>query len=71
MPIPFTFLAESAENIRKYMKEETSTHVYIVLAQPLIQNAPPFILQIFGTKNTFTSLNVLQRWKWTAQELEK
>lgn len=71
MPISFTFLADSAEKMRKHMEERTSTHVYIVLAQPLIQNAPPFILQIFGTDNTFTAQNVLQRWNWTAAELKK
>ena len=71
MPISFTFLADSAEKMRKHMEERTSTHVYIVLAQPLIQNAPPFILQIFGTDNKFTAQNVLQRWNWTAAELKK
>lgn len=71
MPISFTFLADSAEKMRKHMEERTSTHVYIVLAQPLIQNAPPFILQIFGTDNKFTAHNVLQRWNWTAAELKK
>lgn len=71
MPITFTFLAESTEKIQKHMKEATSTHVYIVLAQPLIQNAPPFILQIFGSDNTFTAQNVFQRWKHTTQELKK
>lgn len=71
LPIPFTFLATSVENIEKYSKEPQSTLVYVVLAQPLMPNVPPFVIQIFGTDNKFNTENVLQRWSYTRRELKK
>lgn len=41
------------------------------MAQPLKENIPPFILQIFGTDNKFTGKNVTKRWKYIRKELEK
>lgn len=71
MPIPFTFLASSVDNIQKYSKEPQSTLVYVVLAQPLMPNVPPFVLQIFGTNNKFSTMDVLQRWNHTVRDLKK
>lgn len=71
MPIPFTFLASSEEKIYKNMKCKKSTHAYIVMAQPIAKNVPAFVLQLFGTDNTFSTQNVLLRWKHTRSELEK
>lgn len=71
MPISYTFMARSAEDIQKYTKEPLSTLVYVVLALPLMPNVPPFVLQVYGTNNTFTALNVKQRWIHTTTELEK
>lgn len=68
-PIPFTYLARDADEIRSNMQKSTSAYVYIVMAQPLANNAPPFILQIFGTDNKFKTQNVLYRWKYTIEEL--
>lgn len=48
IPKAYTYLANSAESIQKFSEHEKSTHVYMVLAQPLVDGAPPFILQIFG-----------------------
>lgn len=70
-PIPFSFMANTANNIEMYVKSLLSTLVYIVTAQPLKQNVPPFILQIFGTNNKFNTQQVLQRWQYTIKELEK
>lgn len=70
-PIPFTFIVDSAEDIQKHTKQPLSTLVYAVLALPLQPDAPPFVLQIYGTNNTFTGDQVLNRWKYTIKELQK
>lgn len=41
------------------------------MAQPLIEHAPPFVLQVFGTDNKFKSQDVLLRWKETVEELKR
>lgn len=71
MPIAFKYLARNANEIQENMQRKKSTLVYIVLAQPLKKCVPPFILQVFGTDNTFTSNNVLLRWKHTINELKR
>lgn len=71
IPIPYTFVPNTHQEIEQFMQESKSSLVYIVMAQPLKENVPPFILQIFGTNNTFTAQNVFQRWQHTIQELEK
>lgn len=71
MPIEMTYMATNEEEIKRNMQGcKKSTHVYIVMAQPL-KNVPPFIIQIFGTDNKFSTQNVLLRWKHTRCELEK
>lgn len=71
MPMPFTFMAKSAEDIQKHVKHPLSTLVCIVLASPLMPNVSPFVLQVFGTNNIFTALDVKQRWNYTTAELKK
>lgn len=72
VPIPFSFVASSAVEIQQMMEfKEKSTLVYVVMAQPLIKHAPPFVLQIFGTGNKFSADDVEKRWKHTNEELEK
>lgn len=71
IPVSFSFMANSVEDIRKHVKQSKSTHVYIVLAQPMMPNVPPFILQIFGTNQTFTARDVSKRWIYTVRELAK
>lgn len=71
MPIPFSFLARSTDEMQANMKKNKSSLVYIVMAQPLMKNTPPFILQLFGTNNRFNSHDVLKRWKHTVQELKR
>lgn len=71
MPIPFAYMASNEKEIRKNMqKYNQSTHVYVVMAQPL-KNVPPFMLQLFGTDNKFQTQDVLLRWKHTRSELER
>lgn len=71
MPKLFSFKAEGIEEIEKYMKLPQSTLVYIVVAQPMKVGVSPFILQIFGTNNTFDTSSVLKRWAHTESELKK
>lgn len=71
MPKMFSFEAKSAEEIEKYLKLPQSSLVYIMVAQPLVNGAAPFILQIFGTNNTFKTSDVLSRWACTEAELNK
>lgn len=71
MPVPFTFMANTVDDIQNYSQKPLSTLVYVVLALPLKPGVPPFVVQIFGTDNTFTAENVIQRWKHTIQELKK
>lgn len=71
MPVSFSFLARSAEEIQKHSKGTLSTLVYMVLALPLMPNVPPFVLQVYGTNNKFLSGDIKHRWNYTVQELKK
>lgn len=71
MPKILSFNAESAEQISEIMKLPRSTLVYIIVAQPLVENATPYILHAFGTNNKFKTQDVLNRWKYTIAELQK
>lgn len=72
MPIPFSFVPQTVTDIEALMKGNAkSTLVYLVLAQPLMKNVPPYILQIYGSDNTFKSKDVLLRWKHTQDQLER
>lgn len=72
MPMPYTFLARSATEIKYNIdKKAKSSLVYVIMAQPLIPKAPPFLLQMFGTDNKFKAEDVLLRWKHTEQELKR
>lgn len=71
IPISTSFIAKTLPEIEKHMESRLSHMVYIVMAQPMLQKAPPFVLQIFGTDSRFTSKDVLNRWKHTRTELEK
>lgn len=70
-PTPFSFSAKDAETIKSHLTAERSTTVYLVMAQPLDEEIPPFVLQMFGDRNKFDSHGVVKRWKFTETELEK
>lgn len=73
-PIPFSFGAENAAEIIKHMSDsnlQKSSLVYLVMAQPLSEKVPPFILQIYGTDNRFSKEDVAKRWNYTQSELAK
>lgn len=71
IPVAFTYVASSAEEIQKLVGHDISTHVYLVLAQSIVEGVPPFILQIFGTNNKFTAEDVMKRWDYIIQCLRK
>lgn len=74
IPIKNTFMARSAEEIERHMTNDSvkkATLVYIIVAQPLKLNVPPFVLSIFGTDNKFKSDQVLARWQYTEAELAR
>lgn len=71
MPISMTFVARSLKDIEEHMKAPLSKLVYVVMAQPVKSNSPPFVLQLFGTTNKFLSLDVRNRWKYTVAELKR
>lgn len=71
MPCAWTFMAETAEKMKEYLEKPQSTLVYIIAAQPLKENAAPFILQIYGTDNKFDADSVSKRWIFTEKQLKK
>lgn len=48
-----------------------SSVVYVVMAQPIDENIPPFVLQMFGSDNRFETTQVLKRWNHIRMQLEK
>lgn len=46
-------------------------NAYVYMAQPLIDNAPAFCLTVFASDNKFTHNDVLARWMFLKNELEK
>lgn len=71
MPIPFSFLAKSAEAIEKELHKSRSSLIYLVMAQPLKENTPPYVLLMYETDNRFTARNVLDRWQYIEHQLKK
>lgn len=71
MPKTMSFIPRSAEEIQNFMKVEQSTLVYIVVAQPLTPNIPPFIVQVFGTNNKLKKNDVLARWTQIEKETKR
>lgn len=71
MPVRFTFLARSAEMIEIHVNKPKSKLVYFVMAQPLKENVPPYVLMLLGTDNKFTAKTVVQRMQFITQMLKK
>lgn len=70
MPLPYSFCPQTINDIELFIrKNPKSTLVYLVLAQPLVDNVPPFILQCYGTDNTFKTEETILRWKQTRDQL--
>lgn len=74
MPVAFTYLARTAEEIEGHLSDdklEKASLVYLIISQPVKENVPPFVLAIFGTNNKFTAQNVLDRWEFIKKELSR
>lgn len=71
MPIPFSFIPHTADDIAEQMKGSKASMIYIIMAQSIKEGVPPFVLQMFGTDNSFTTEVMLKRWHHTKTELAK
>lgn len=72
MPMPFSRPARNANEIINHFTNEhsISTFLNVVMAQP-IGNAPPFCLLVFGSNNTYTTKDVINRWNYITLQLKK
>lgn len=72
-PKILSYEATSAETIINYMKNNKQSQlIYVVMAQPIDENLPPFILQLFGLdSSSFSAQDVVNRWKYIKDELAK
>lgn len=72
MPIPFTRPARNASEILQHFSKEHSVSSYlnVVMAQP-IGSAPPFCLLVFGSDNTYSANDVINRWNYITLQLKK
>lgn len=71
MPISYSFIPKSVEDIEKQLENPMSSHIYLIMAQPIKENVPPFVLLAYGTDNRFIAKDVLKRWEYTKTELAK
>lgn len=70
-PISFSYLAVDAETIKQYLLKDKSNLLYLVMAQPLDEKIPPFVVQIFGSANKFDTTDVVNRWNFVESELKR
>lgn len=70
-PTRYEHTARDQEEITKFMQFKKSSLVYIVVAVPLKEGVPPFILQMYGTDNRFKATDVIKRWNHTIESLKR
>ncbi|KAJ6642514.1 hypothetical protein Bhyg_07465 [Pseudolycoriella hygida] len=73
MPMPCSFFARNATEIQGHFENTynvISSNVYVQMAQPMSRIYPPFCLLFFLTDNTFQSEAILNRWNYTAEQLQ-
>lgn len=74
MPIPFTYKARNVDEITKHFSRNSdiASLVTVIMAQPMAEKrVPAFCLLVFGSSNTFTSIDVRNRWRYITNELAK
>lgn len=71
MPIRDSFIPTNVAEIQQQMNSPLSTLVYLVMAQPMKKDIPPFVLTVFGTNNTFKAADIMRRWQYIVSELSK
>lgn len=70
-PVIMSYEAKDEKHIREHLKHRQSKFVYLVMAQSLNAEIPPFTIQLFGTNSEFKSIDVIKRWGFMKMELEK
>lgn len=69
LPEVSSFPATSASVIKSYFESNPiCNYAYVVMVQPLVDKATPFVLCIFGTDNKFNAKDVARRWQWVKNE---
>lgn len=71
MPLSSQYEAKTLGDIENHMQNQLSSLVYVIIAQPIQPNAAPFVLQLYGTNNKFSSADVANRWKFTMEKLDE
>lgn len=72
LPIVNSYPATTAEVIKEYFEtKKASTLLYIIMMQPLQENAPPFCFSLYGTDNIFKTSDVIRRWNYIFDEAKK
>lgn len=60
LPTTFTFAVSHVEDMdRSIASFEKSNYAYVVMAQPMRNNAPSFCLTIYGTNSKFETFQVI------------
>ena len=62
--------ATSEKIVEMFNTHPRSNYAYVLMVQPLA-DVSPFCLSIYGTNNKFTAAQLLDRWRWTFEELWK
>ncbi|KAK4887007.1 hypothetical protein RN001_003278 [Aquatica leii] len=66
------FVVNKLTDIQAAFSQRTKAkNVYVFIAQPLKDKAPPLLLTAFGTDNKFNSEQVMKRWKFIKQAAEQ
>lgn len=72
LPQCYSYLARNEDEIKRHVNNRNRAKlIYVIMAQPMSENCPPFPLLLFGTNNKFNTTDVLNRWKFITQELKK
>ncbi|KAK3922650.1 Histidine--tRNA ligase [Frankliniella fusca] len=72
LPITGSFQATSANTISQYFEDNSaSKNAYCVVAQPYVDNAPCFVVVVYGTDNKFKAKDVHRRWLWMCKEFDE
>lgn len=71
LPKKNCFLASTASDIKNiFSKNDISTYVNVIVAQPMQENAIPFCIASYGTNNKFSAENVMHRWDFIKNSCE-
>ncbi|KYQ46560.1 hypothetical protein ALC60_14439 [Trachymyrmex zeteki] len=71
MPVAYSFTASSAKSIQDHFSNNVvASSLYVIMAQPLQNDAPCFCLCFFGTDNKFHTQHVMNSWKYMIAKLK-